>query len=61
MNLLMSCKRFSTVEGLLADVTDKRPVFRVGDAVLDEVTPLLKSLPTLTTAEYPLWAGGVTV
>lgn len=33
----------------------------MGDTVLDEVTPLFESFPTLTTAEYPLWAGGVTV
>lgn len=61
VDLLVSGERLPAVEGLLADVADKRPVFRVGDAVLDEVTPLLKPLPTLATAEYPLRARGVTV
>ena len=31
------------------------------DTVLDEMTAFFKSLPTLTTAEYPLWTGRVTV
>lgn len=61
VDLLMSRQRLSAVEGLLTDGADERPVLRVGDAVLDEVTPLFKSLSALAAAEYPLWARGVTV
>lgn len=61
MDLLVSRERLPAVEGLLADAADKRPVFRVGDTVLNEVTPLFKSFPALAAAEYPLRAGRVTV
>lgn len=57
----MSRQRLSAVEGLLADGADKRPVLRVSDTVLYEVTSLLKPLPALAAAEYPLRAGRVAV
>lgn len=61
VDLLVSREGLAAIEGLLADGADERSVLRVGDAVLDEVTPLLELLPTLSTAEYPLGARGVTV
>lgn len=61
VDLLVAGERLAAVEGLLADGTDEGPVLRVSDAVLDEVTPLLKPLPTLAAAEDPLRAGRVAV